>query len=128
LPEDITVKLIDEAQYFAGGIDLPAGRYRLAYVDGCFSYGQPITTYGWTVHALKAAGFGCWLIDGNGMALMPTPGTDGITRVRCFRDLRQVRSRQLQSGSARLRLCRREAGCRAKWRHGVCRVRRHGRQ
>jgi hypothetical protein len=78
LPEDITVKLIDQQQYFAGGADLSAGRYRLAYVDGCFSYGDP-TIWGWNVHFTKAAGFGCWLIGADGMTLMPTPGTDGLT-------------------------------------------------
>jgi hypothetical protein len=79
LPEDITVKLIDQQQYFAGGADLPAGRYRLTYLDGCFNYGIPVATYGWTVHASKAAGFGCALIGANGMTLIPTPGTEGLT-------------------------------------------------
>jgi hypothetical protein len=79
LPEDITVKLIDEQQYFAGGADLPAGRYRLTYLDGCFCYGEPVATIGWTVHASKAAGFGCFLIGADGIPLMPTPGTDGFT-------------------------------------------------
>jgi hypothetical protein len=79
LPEDITVMLIDQQQWFAGGADLPAGRYRLTYLDGCFCYGVPVATLGWTVHASKAAGFGCFLIGANGMTLMPTPGTDGFT-------------------------------------------------
>jgi hypothetical protein len=79
LPEDITVKLIDQQQYFAGGADLPAGRYRLTYLDGCFCYGTPMATLGWTVHASKAAGFGCFLIGANGMTLMPTPGTEGFS-------------------------------------------------
>jgi hypothetical protein len=77
LPEDITVKLVDEQQYFAGGADLPAGRYRLTYLDGCFNYGVPVATLGWTVHLIKAAGFGCELIGADGGVLMPTPGTDG---------------------------------------------------
>jgi hypothetical protein len=77
------VKLIDQQQYFAGGADLPAGRYRLTYLDGCFNYGVPVATYGWTVHASKAAGFGCFLIGADGMTLMPTPGTDGaLNRLR----------------------------------------------
>jgi hypothetical protein len=79
LPEDITVKLIDQQQYFAGGADLPTGRYRLTYLDGCFNYGVPVATYGWTVHASKAAGLGCFLIGADGSPLMPTPGTDGLT-------------------------------------------------
>jgi hypothetical protein len=79
LPEDLSVALIDQQQYFAGGADLPAGRYRLTYVDGCFCYGVPVATIGWTVHASKAAGFGCALIGADGMALMPTPGTEGFS-------------------------------------------------
>jgi hypothetical protein len=78
LPEDLTVLLLDTPSYFAGGAPLPAGRYRLTYVDGCYTIGDP-AVYGWAVHFLKASGLGCSLIGADAKPLMFTPGIEGIT-------------------------------------------------
>jgi hypothetical protein len=74
LPEDVTVKLDATIQYYAGGAALPAGRYRLSYVDGCNTYGVLI---GWSVHAAISQGIGsCSLVGDDGMPFLVTPGTE----------------------------------------------------
>jgi hypothetical protein len=62
-------------RYFAGGAALPAGRYRLAYVDGCNSYGIGV---GWAVHGARSilGVFSCSLIGDDGNAFAFTPGTE----------------------------------------------------
>jgi hypothetical protein len=49
LPETLALDTTGPVRYFAGGASLPAGRYRVEYVDGCMSYG-PIAAWGWAIH------------------------------------------------------------------------------
>jgi hypothetical protein len=75
LPEDVTVDVPGATTvYFAHGAMLPAGRYRISYVDGCNTYGIGV---GWTVHAAKGdPGTGnCSIVGDNGPFLL-TPGTE----------------------------------------------------
>jgi hypothetical protein len=53
LLEELTVDPAAVA-YFAGGAELPAGRYRVAYVDGCRKFNS-FTNSGWTVHGTPAS-------------------------------------------------------------------------
>jgi hypothetical protein len=49
LPAELTPDINDNAEtYFAGGAALPAGRYRITYVDGCIRYDP--TIYWWAVN------------------------------------------------------------------------------
>jgi hypothetical protein len=49
LPVDLTPDIDDNAEtYFAGGASLPAGRYRVSYVNGCIRYDP--TIYFWAVN------------------------------------------------------------------------------
>jgi hypothetical protein len=49
LPVDLTPDIDDNAEtYFAGGASLPAGRYRISYVNGCIRYDP--TIYFWAVN------------------------------------------------------------------------------
>ena len=49
LPVDLTPDINDNAEtYFAAGADLPAGPYRVTYVDGCIRYDP--TIYWWAVN------------------------------------------------------------------------------
>lgn len=52
--------------YFRQGVQVPAGRYRISYLDGCMSYGL-----NWTIHNIVAQG---WYIAGTLTAL---PGISG---------------------------------------------------
>jgi hypothetical protein len=36
--------------YFAGGASLPAGKYRIEYLDGCLEWGPQSGGYDWTVN------------------------------------------------------------------------------
>jgi hypothetical protein len=91
LPEDLTVDVPGASvRYFAGGAALPAGRYRLTYVDGCNTYGIGI---GWTVHGGRTVlgVFSCSLIGDDGNAFAFTPGTElypdaGIGEVYVYAD------------------------------------------
>lgn len=79
LPEDLTLLEVEQAVYFAGGASLPAGRYRIAYVDGCRRF-EP-SNGGWTVHGsvLTITGTSaCWVVDGAGEQVVMTPGTAGF--------------------------------------------------
>lgn len=61
--------------YFNGGQPLPAGTYRITYLDGCMKYGGG---QGWTVNAY-AANAACWYVIGattNDRIVVP-PGTIG---------------------------------------------------
>jgi hypothetical protein len=52
-PETLAIDTTGSVRYFAGGAALPAGRYRVEYVDGCMMYGANIanaTQWGWTIH------------------------------------------------------------------------------
>jgi hypothetical protein len=62
---------------FNGGAALPAGHYRITYVDGCMKYSGD---QGWTVNAY-AEGAGSdmyWLVDGNHDDVIMPPGTVGF--------------------------------------------------
>jgi hypothetical protein len=62
--------------YFNGGNPLPAGTYRMTYVDGCMKYGGG---QGWTVNAYGETGCCKWWLIGESTAdrkLVP-PGTIG---------------------------------------------------
>lgn len=77
LPDDVTVDVLGSLRFFAKGAVLPAGRYRLSYVDGCNTYG---VGGGWTIHALDGAGdlASCNVVDENGGHVARAPGTTGI--------------------------------------------------
>jgi hypothetical protein len=65
--------------YFADGAELPAGRYRATYLDGCMKYrgGQD-----WTVHAYAGGNPCCgWWFVGNSTddRIVNPPGTVGYT-------------------------------------------------
>jgi hypothetical protein len=60
---------------FAGGASLPAGSYRITYVDGCMKYSGD---QNWTVNATDAADrYTWWLVDGSSDDLLVPPGTVG---------------------------------------------------
>jgi hypothetical protein len=68
-----------QVDYFAGGSSLPAGRYRVTYVDGCMKYsgGQ-----GWTVQATAPGDplgtFTWWLVgETSAIQILVPPGTVG---------------------------------------------------
>lgn len=59
LPETLAIDTTGSVQYFAGGAALPAGRYRVTYVDGCMQYGGDIAgveQWGWTIDTGSVAG------------------------------------------------------------------------
>lgn len=63
---------------FAGGANLPAGRYRVVYVDGCMKYS---TGQAWSVNAYGAgasAELPRWWLTGNRVRLATMPGTVGF--------------------------------------------------
>jgi hypothetical protein len=74
LPEDKTVDLAGNLQLFVGGATLPAGRYRLSYVDGCNIYS--------VLGTKSVSGKGnCALVDENGAYIADTPGTVALVPV-----------------------------------------------
>lgn len=77
LPDEVTVDVQGSPRFFVDGAELPAGRYRLRYVDGCNTYGIGA---GWTVHGLDNVGdfASCNVVDGSGAHVARTPGTTGI--------------------------------------------------
>jgi hypothetical protein len=64
--------------YFSDGASLPAGRYRLSYVDGCMKYAGD---QGWTIHAYAGGASAAWWIVGDTSAARITvpPGTVGYS-------------------------------------------------
>ena len=70
--------------HFAGGASLPAGTYRVDYVDGCMKYAS---TLWWSIHGRGDGSVAWWLVGGAGadrLALLPgtfglLPGTAGPT-------------------------------------------------
>jgi hypothetical protein len=82
-PLEVTVVDTNAVMYnFAGGARFPAGRYRIAYVDGCRRYDN---TAAWTLHAsVLAAGLsaegrgGCYIVMSNDQAVELAPGTAGV--------------------------------------------------
>lgn len=61
--------------YFNDGLPLPAGRYRVTYLDGCMMYGSG---QGWTVNAYES-NQACWYVIGETTSdrIVVPPGTIG---------------------------------------------------
>jgi hypothetical protein len=70
-----------QVTYFAGGVALPAGRYQLAYVDGCMMYSDS-GVQGWTVNAYtQSSGADEWYVvgaSGTPSGYPEPPGTVGF--------------------------------------------------
>jgi hypothetical protein len=47
LPQTLTLDVTGPETYFVGGAPLPAGRYRVEYIDGCMMWGS--TGFGWSI-------------------------------------------------------------------------------
>jgi hypothetical protein len=64
--------------YFGGGEALPAGKYRLTYVDGCMKYASD---QDWTIHAYANGGSAAWWIVGatSSERIVVPPGTVGYS-------------------------------------------------
>lgn len=62
--------------YFDDGAELPAGRYRVTYLDGCMKYSS---SQDWTIHAYANGESAAWWLvgaDSNDRIVVP-PGTSG---------------------------------------------------
>jgi len=71
---DQMLNLFGEVVFFAKGKELPKGRYRVAYEDGCMKYG-PI--FGWTVNNSADGPQGWWLVAGSSTnKVKKLPGKD----------------------------------------------------
>jgi hypothetical protein len=53
-PEDLVADIFGVPTFFSGGASLPAGRYRVTYVDGCMMYDA---SWAWTVHGFPTFEF-----------------------------------------------------------------------
>lgn len=53
-PEELAADIFGVPTFFAGGVSLPAGRYRIAYADGCMMYDA---SWAWTVQGLPTFQF-----------------------------------------------------------------------
>jgi hypothetical protein len=61
---------------FAGGKSLPAGHYRVEYVDGCMKYSG---NQGWSVHAYRDGTDAWWLVgETTSDRIVMPPGTVGF--------------------------------------------------
>jgi hypothetical protein len=71
-----TLDLFGAVIYFNGGQPLPAGSYRVRYIDGCFRYGA---NQGWTVHGY-ADGRSTWFVvaEARTNKLVVPPGNVGF--------------------------------------------------
>lgn len=67
--------LFGQIVYFDGGSALPAGRYRITYVDGCMKYAG---TQDWTIHAYSDGSVAWWLGATSGDRLVMPSGTVGF--------------------------------------------------
>jgi hypothetical protein len=69
------LSLFGTPAYFNGGQPIPAGTYRISYVDGCMKYGSG---QGWTVNAYADGSDGWWLVGATtGDKILVLPGTVG---------------------------------------------------
>jgi hypothetical protein len=69
------LSLFGTPAYFNGGQPIPAGTYRITYVDGCMKYGSG---QGWTVNAYADGSDGWWLVGATtGDKILVLPGTVG---------------------------------------------------
>lgn len=87
LPEDLTGDPGGSVRWFANGAPLPAGRYRIEYIDGCVRYLSSVfpdqsDLCGYTIHATTsddAMGLGAfWLIAADLTLVTMPPGTSGV--------------------------------------------------
>jgi hypothetical protein len=69
-----TLDLFGGIEYYADGVALPSGRYRVTLVDGCMKYSS---VQDWTIHAYQAPGLGWYLGGTSGDELVHLPGTIG---------------------------------------------------
>jgi hypothetical protein len=67
--------LFGAVTWFAGGSALPAGRYRVRYLDGCMKYGLG---QDWTIHAYADGSIAWWIVDDASDNLVMAPGTVGF--------------------------------------------------
>jgi hypothetical protein len=82
LPEELSTDIPGATvRYYGGGAALPAGRYRLTYIDGCDTFGDPSNGLGlgWTIHASTTTPglVSCYLVGDDGVPFTVTPGTVG---------------------------------------------------
>jgi hypothetical protein len=70
-----TLDLFGQIAYFGSGQVLPAGRYRVSYVDGCMKYSS---AQDWAIHAYADGSIAWWLGKTSGDKLVMLPGTIGI--------------------------------------------------
>jgi len=69
------LNLFGTVAYFNNGQPIPAGSYRLTYVDGCMKYGSG---QGWTVNAYANGSDGWWLVGATTSdKILVLPGTVG---------------------------------------------------
>jgi hypothetical protein len=74
---DQALNLFGEVVYFANGAELPAGHYRVSYVDGCMKYAS---SQDWTIHAYDNGSYGWWLVgDATNDKIVLPPGTVGYS-------------------------------------------------
>ena len=86
------LNLFGTPEYFNNGQPIPAGSYRLTYVDGCMMYGPG---QGWTVNAYANGSDGWWLVGATTSdKILVLPGT---IRLRARRG-RLLGLRQLRGG------------------------------
>jgi hypothetical protein len=75
----VTGKVSGATTYFANGASIPAGRYRVRYVDGCMKYGAG---QGWSVNAYRLGvtpSHHWWFISaGQQLTSVIPPGTVGF--------------------------------------------------
>ncbi|HMV67045.1 MAG TPA: thrombospondin type 3 repeat-containing protein [Myxococcota bacterium] len=70
-----SVDLFGQIAWFADGASLPAGRYRVSYVDGCMRYNP---SQGWAVHAFDDGRVGWWMVGATAAERYAmAPGTIG---------------------------------------------------
>jgi hypothetical protein len=72
-----SLSLFGEITYYAGGAVLPAGHYRVTYVDGCMKYAS--SGQDWTIHAYADGHDDFWLGTAAGDMLVMPPGTIGYS-------------------------------------------------
>jgi hypothetical protein len=76
LATDQSLNLFGDIVYFGGGAVLPAGRYRVTYLDGCMKYGGG---QDWTIHAYADGHDAWWFGAASGNQLVMPPGTFGYS-------------------------------------------------
>ena len=74
LGTDQNPDLFGQIAYYETGNALPAGRYRITYVDGCIKCSG---SQDWTIHAYSDGSAAWWLGAASGDKLIMPPGTVG---------------------------------------------------